>query len=177
MSGHNKWSKIKHKKAATDAKKSKEFGRLVREIKVAVKDASGNTDSPVVVAAVDKAKAANMPKDNIDRAIKSAQGGEAESLESVLYETYGPGGVAILVETITDNKNRTAPEIKKVLSDHGATLASPGSAAWAFEKTNNNWTAKQVIPLTDDEREKCIRLIEALEEHDDVQSVATNLSS
>lgn len=177
MSGHNKWSKIKHKKAATDAKKSKEFGRLVREIKVAVKDAGGNTDAPAVVAAVDKAKALNMPKDNIERAIKSAQGGEAESLESVLYETYGPGGVAILIETITDNKNRTGPEIKKILGDYDASLAGPGAAAWAFEHAGGTWVAKQTIPLTGDDLKKCERFVEALEDHDDVQSVVTNLSS
>jgi len=175
MSGHNKWSKIKHKKAATDAKKSKEFSRLVREIKVAVKDADGNAGSPGVVAAVNKAKTLNMPKDNIDRAIKSAQGGEDEQLESVLYETYGPGGVAILIETITDNKNRTGPEIKKILSGHEAALASPGSAAWAFENIGGDWRPKQTTPLPGNDKEKCTALIEALEEHDDVQGVVSNM--
>ena len=176
MSGHNKWSKIKHKKAATDAKKSKEFGRLVRDIKVAVIAAGGNESAAGVQLAIDRAKASNMPKNNIERAVKSAKGAEGESLESVLYETYGPAGVAIIVVALTDNKNRTAAEMKKLLGDHGAELAAPGSAAWAFENDGSAWLAKQTVELSVIDREKLHVLTRAIEKHDDVQYVTTNAS-
>jgi len=174
MSGHNKWSKIKHKKAATDAKKSKEFTRLVREIKVAVRDAGGEENASGVQLAVSRAKTANMPKDNIERAIKSAQGLGSENLTEALYESYGPGGVAILIETITDNTNRTAAEIKKLLSDSGLDLASPGSATWAFAKENGSWIPKQTVELSSQDSEKLDACIEKIEDNDDVQSIVTN---
>lgn len=177
MSGHNKWSKIKHKKAATDAKKSKEFGKLVRDIKVAVKEADGNADSPAVQLAIDRAKQANMPKDNIERAIKSAQGVGGADLSSALYEAYGPGGVALLIETMTDNTNRTSAEIKKILSKHSTDLAAPGSATWAFSFTNGAWTPQQTVPLTSDaEREALKDLCSDLEEHEEVGRVVTNIA-
>jgi len=174
MSGHNKWSKIKHKKAATDAKKSKEFSKLVRDIKVAVKEARGDEQSPSVQLAVARAKAANMPKENIARAIQSGQGGNEKELERVRYETYGPGGVAILIEAVTDNKNRTAAEIKKLLADHGSELAAPGSAAWAFEQTQDGWRAKQSIESVEKDAPALLGLVNSLEAHDDVVQVITN---
>jgi len=174
MSGHNKWSKIKHKKGVTDAKKSKEFGRLVRDIKVAVREAGGNTDAPAVRLSIEKAKSVNMPKDNIDRAIKSAQGSEGENLETALYETYGPGGTALLIETVTDNKNRTGAEIKKLLSDHGLELSAPGSALWIFEKKDGVWIVKQKIDITDEDKQKLETVLAALDAHDDVQRVTLN---
>lgn len=177
MSGHNKWSKIKHKKAATDAKKSKEFGRLVRDIKVALIDAGGNENATGVQLAIDRAKTANMPKNNIERAIKSAHSAGGENLESVLYETYGPAGVAVLIIAVTDNKNRTAAEIKKLLDSCGTALAAPGSATWAFENTSSVWQAKQTVDISESDNADLHKLTRALEEHSDVQYVTTNVES
>lgn len=176
MSGHNKWSKIKHKKAVTDAKKSKEFSKLVKLLKVEAKTAQGNIENPGLKSAIEKAKDANMPKDNIDRAIKSATGAGSETLESVTYETYGPGGVAVIVEAITDNKNRTAAEIKHLLSDKGLSLASPGSASWAFTKKDDGWEAQNTLSISEDDKTSLEKLIDALEEQEDVQNIFTNAS-
>jgi len=176
MSGHNKWSKIKHKKAITDAKKSKEFSRLVQLLKVESKKSGGNTESPGLKAVVDKAKAANMPKDNIRRAIKSATEAGSENLEEVVYEAYGPGGTAIMVEAITSNKNRTSAEIKHILSDRNLSLARPGSASWAFTKANSGWSPQSVADLSDKDKKDLSALVDALEEQEDVQSVHTNSS-
>src|SRR6185436_10478380 len=128
MSGHNKWAQIKHKKAITDSKKSKIFSKLVRYIATEAK-LSGGKDSPGLRAAIEKARKVNMPSENIEKAIKKAS--EGAKMEPILYETHGPGGVAILIETLTDNKNRTAPEIKFLLTEHGTSLGSIGSATWA----------------------------------------------
>ena len=133
MSGHSKWSKIKHKKAATDARKSKVFSKLVRYIAVEAKLAKGDRNSPGLRLAIDKARAANMPADNIDRAIDKASQSSA-ALEPVVYESYGPGGTAIVIEGYTDNRNRTAQEIKFILSKHGSALAVQNAAMWAFAK-------------------------------------------
>ena len=176
MSGHNKWSKIKHKKEASDAKKSKEFGRLVRDIKVAVRESGGNAEASAVRLAVERAKGINMPKENIERAIASGQGGVSGTLEAVRYEAYGPGGAALLIEVATDNKNRTGAEIKKILSDHGTTLAAPGAAAWAFEHSGDSWTVRQPLNLPETDVQQLRALVTALESHEDVERVTTNAS-
>jgi len=136
MSGHSKWSTIKRKKAAVDAKRGKIFTRLGREIETAARQGGGDLDANFSLRlAVDRAKAANMPKDNIERAIKRGTGEiAAEALDDVIYEAYASGGVAILVEVMTDNRNRTVAEIKHVLSKAGGSMAEPGSVAWQFEQ-------------------------------------------
>ncbi len=173
MSGHSKWAKVKHQKAVTDARKSKVFSKLVRFITVEAKKAKGDKSAPGLRAAIEKARAANMPADNIERAIAKASGTEGE-LESVTYESYGPGGVALVIQGYTDNRNRTAQEIKHLLSKHGATLATPGAALWAFTKTENGLEAATPIELTDTELESLAQLVDELEEHDDVNDVYTN---
>jgi YebC/PmpR family DNA-binding regulatory protein len=136
MSGHSKWASIKHKKALVDAKRGKVFTKFIREITVAAKTGGGDPASnPRLRLAVSSAKAANMPSDNIERAIKKGTGElESVSYEEVTYEGYGPQGVAVLVHCLTDNKNRTAAEIRNVFSKKKGNLAGTGSVAWIFEK-------------------------------------------
>ncbi|MEA2490731.1 MAG: hypothetical protein QOH21_2523 [Acidobacteriota bacterium] len=136
MSGHSKWSTIKHKKGAADAKRGKVFTRIIKEMTIAARLGGGDPDgNPRLRAAVVEAKASNMPKDNIDRAIKRGTG-EIEGViyEEVTYEGYGPGGVAIIVEALTDNGNRTTPEIRHTFEKHGGNLGTPGSVRFQFEK-------------------------------------------
>jgi YebC/PmpR family DNA-binding regulatory protein len=137
MSGHSKWSSIKHKKAAADAKRGKQFSKLARAIIVAARDGGGDVDgNPTLATAVQKAKEASMPKDNIQRAIDRGTGAsaDADAIETVLFEGYGPGGAAILVEALTDNRNRTTADVRLAFSKHGGSLGEPGSVAWIFEK-------------------------------------------
>jgi YebC/PmpR family DNA-binding regulatory protein len=136
MSGHSRWSTIKRKKGAADAKRGKVFTKLIREIATAARIGGGDPHSnPRLRLAVDKARAANMPKDNIERAIKKGLGGgDGAAFEEVVYEGYGPGGTAIYVETLTDNKNRTVGEVRHVLTKHGGNLGSNGCVAYLFEK-------------------------------------------
>lgn len=174
MSGHSKWSQIKHKKAVVDAKRSKEFSRLARLIAAESRLAGGDPSSPGVKALVDKAKAANMPKDNIERAIQKGAGGDASAYSFVTYELYGPGGVGIMIDAETDNTNRTVAELKHLVSKLGYELATPGSAAWAFSKTDGEWVATTTLPVADEDAEKLSALVDVLEAHDDVVSVSSN---
>jgi YebC/PmpR family DNA-binding regulatory protein len=137
MSGHSKWSSIKHKKGAADAKRGKLFSKLARAIIVAARDGGGDPEhNPTLATAIQKARDASMPKDNIQRAIDRGTGAGADSaaIESILYEGYGPGGVAILVEALTDNRNRAGAEVRFAFSSHGGSLGEPGSVAYLFEK-------------------------------------------
>lgn len=136
MSGHSKWSSIKHKKGAADAKRGRIFTRLIKEITVAARMGGGDPDgNPRLRTAIAAAKAENMPKDNIERAIKKGTGElEGVSYDEVTYEGYGPGGVAMLIECLTDNKNRTVADIKHIIDRHGGNLGEPGCVAWMFEK-------------------------------------------
>jgi YebC/PmpR family DNA-binding regulatory protein len=176
MSGHNKWSKIKNKKAVTDAQKSKIFGKLVRFITVESKKAKGDINAPGLRTAIEKAKEANVPSDNIERAIKKGSGGEGGEMEQITYEAYGPGGCALIIEALTENRNKAAQEIKHILSENGFELATPGSAAWAFEKQvgGSGWAPKNTMTISDEDGEKLDVLIEELEENDEVQEVFTN---
>ena len=136
MSGHSKWSSIKHKKGAADAKRGKLFTKLARAITVAARDGGGSVDAnPALGLAVQKARDASMPKDNIQRAIDrgTGEGADAAAIESVVYEGYGPGGAAILVEALTDNRNRTSAEIRHAFERNGGSLGEPGSVSWQFE--------------------------------------------
>lgn len=181
MSGHSKWSQIRHKKAITDAKKGNLFSKMVREITIAAKTGDPTPDANIrLKAAIERARAIGLPKDNIDRAVAKAAGqGESANLFEFLYEATASGGIAILIEGITDNKNRTINEIKHLLSTHDARLADPGSLLWNFEKV---WTAnsghdyKPRSPLVLTELPSSLEiLLEVLSEHDDVQKVYTNL--
>jgi YebC/PmpR family DNA-binding regulatory protein len=174
MAGHNKFSKIKHIKAKNDAQKSKQFGKLVRLITVEAKKAKGILSSPGLAAAIEKARGENMPNDTIDRAIKKATTDNSADMESITYEAYGPGGVAILIEALTDNRNKAAQEIKAILARHEIALASPGSASWAFAKEGGSWNPTTLTPVGEAETESLLKLVEELEENDEVQEVFTN---
>jgi len=176
MSGHNKWSQIKQKKGVTDAKKSKIFSKLVRYINVEAK-LSGGKDSPGLRAAIGKARKVNMSNDVIERAVKKASESSAQ-IDSITYEAYGPGGVGIMIETLTDSKNRTVQDIKHILVKNNFELASIGSVAWSFlkEKTSEGmiWKPNMFIPVSDTDLELLDKLVDELEELDDVQDVYTN---
>lgn len=236
MSGHSKWSTIKRKKAVIDAKRGKIFTKLIKEITVAARTAGGDPDTnPRLRLAVDNAKSVNMPQDNIERAIKKATG-ELEGVNyiEITYEGYGPSGVAILVESVTDNKNRTVAEVRHIFSKCGGSMGESGSVAWMFErkgvitlpsqgKTEDDifeiileagaddliteedffevttslesfetvrkslvdtgldvdnaslqWIAKNTTPVNGEVAEKVIKLIDMMEDSDDIQSVYTN---
>lgn len=236
MSGHSKWATIKRKKAAVDAKRGKLFTKLIKEITISAREGGSDIGSnPRLRLAVDNAKSANMPQDNIDRAIKKAAGElEGVSYVELNYEGYGPAGVAILVESVTDNKNRTVADIRHLFNKYGGSLGETGSVAWMFDRKGQitlpnqgkteeeifelileegaedlqteedfyqvitslesfesvrktlieknvqienaalEWIAKNNILLKGEDAEKVIKLIEALEDCDDVQNVYSN---
>jgi YebC/PmpR family DNA-binding regulatory protein len=237
MSGHSKWHTIKHKKGAADAKRGQMFTKLIKEISISARLGGGDPEAnPRLRTVILKAKAANMPKDNIDRAIKKGTGElEGVSYEEILYEAYGPGGVAILIDILTDNKNRAAAEIRNLLNKGGGNLGSSNSVAYLFKRKGviNYDPAKYkeddilavaidagaedvssdadsievttspedfeavvkaleakgfahsmaeivrvadtTVTLDNDKTQKALKLVEHLEDHEDVQSVATNL--
>ncbi|MGD2109707.1 MAG: YebC/PmpR family DNA-binding transcriptional regulator [Phycisphaerae bacterium] len=235
MSGHSKWSTIKHKKAALDAKRGKNWSKLARAITIAAKGGGKPEDNPRLRLAIDKAKSDNMPKDTIEKAIKKGTGElEGESYEEMLYEGYGPGGVAVMCRVVTDNRNRTSAEIKKVFERAGGNLGQPNCVAFQFkqrgvivvesdkateeqmmelaleagaddvstsefihevmtspeayetvkkaieeaeiaiESADISMVADNLISLDLDRAKKVLRLIDALEDHDDVDAVYTN---
>jgi YebC/PmpR family DNA-binding regulatory protein len=137
MAGHSKWAGIKHKKAIVDSRRGKLFTKLARAITVAAKEGGGDVEgNPALSLAVQKARDASMPKDNIERAIAkgTGEGADADQLEAVMYEGYGPGGVAVLVEALTDNRNRTGSEVRHIFAKNGGNLGEPGSVAYLFDK-------------------------------------------
>ena len=236
MSGHSKWATIRRKKGALDAKRGKIFTRLIREITIAARQAGGDPEgNPRLRLAIDNAKAANMPADNIERAIKKATGElEGSQITELTYEGYGPGGVALLVEVATDNKNRTVAEVRHLFGKNGGNMGETGSVAWMFERkgmitvkrenksedemmeiileagaedltteeeffevttllesfeptrkalldkklnvehSSLQWIAKNHVPVKGEEAEKVMKLVEGIEESDDVQNVFTN---
>ncbi|MEJ5351575.1 MAG: YebC/PmpR family DNA-binding transcriptional regulator [Melioribacteraceae bacterium] len=236
MSGHSKWATIKRKKAALDAKKGKLFTKLIKEITIAARHGGGDPEgNPRLRLAIDNAKAANMPAENIERAIKKATGElEGATYYEVIYEGYGPGGVALMVEAATDNKNRTVAEIRHIFSRNGGSLGESNSVAWMFERkgiitvkregksedemleiileagaddlqteeeffevttslesfdkvrkalaekkltienASLQWVAKNNVSVNGEDAEKLMKLIESLEDCDDVQNVYSN---
>lgn len=236
MSGHSKWATIKRKKAALDAKRGKIFTRLIKEITIAARHGGGDPDgNPRLRLAIDNAKSANMPADNIDRAIKKATGElEGTAFHEVMYEGYGPGGIAILIEAATDNKNRTFNEVRHTFTKNNCALGEVNSVAWMFEhkgiisvkregrpedemmeiiidanaddlhtdeeyfevvttlesfesarkyllgkklnieNASLQWVAKNLVEIRGEDSEKLMRLVETIEECDDVQDVFTN---
>lgn len=181
MSGHNKWSQIKHKKAITDSKRSKIFGKFSKLIVLEAKKAAGNLSSPGLRAVIERARKENMTNDVIDRAVKKGAGGDAGNMEAVLYEAYGPGGCALIIDGLTDNKNRTVAEIKHIFSKRGLSLAGQGAAVWAFTKTSaepgktaEGYEPQTTVPLSEEDGQALADLLEELDEHEDVQEVYTN---
>lgn len=178
MSGHNKWAQIKRQKGKTDAQKSKAFSKFSRLITAEAKKSGGgkagaDRNSPALKAIIERARAINMPNDSIERAIKKSTE-QAATMESAIYEAYGPGGCALIIDTLTDNKNKVSQEIKHILSKNSFALAGMGAASWAFEKTADGWIPKTTIILGGEDIQKLDVLITELEEDDDVQAVYTN---
>ncbi len=174
MSGHNKWAQIKRQKGANDAGKAVVWGKLGKRIAVESKKADGDVNSPTLRMLIETAKKANMPKDTIDRAVAKGISADAASLESITYETYGPGGAAIIIEVLTDSRNRAAQELKHLLTENGLALAAPGSALWAFEKTAEGWAPKTTVPLSEADHAKLVEVLEKIDAYDDVEEVYTN---
>ncbi len=175
MSGHNKWSQIQRQKGINDAKKSQVFGKISKEISLAARKGADPNMNSELRKAIEKAKGANMPKDNIGRAVEKGSGGASGGLEAVRYEAYGPGGVAIIIDAITDNKNRTVAEIKHLLSKNGGTFAGTGAAVWAFEASETEGlTPKTTIPSNESDENQLHRLLDALDDNDDIQNLYTN---
>ena len=164
MSGHSKWSTIKHKKAATDKKRGKIFTRLAKEITIAAREGGGDAEfNSRLSLAIEKAKAENMPKENIERSLKRGTGElEGGALEEIMYEAYGPHGVGVLIETVTDNRNRSIADIRHIVSKNGGNMAEAGSVAWQF-------TRKGYISITDKVNDDEVFLVAAEAGADDVQ--------
>ncbi len=199
MAGHSHWAGIKRKKEITDKKRGQIFSKLLKAISIVAKTEPNPQFNPILRAAIDKAKESQVPQDNIDRAIKRASEA-AENLEELLIEAYGPEGAAILIEAITDSRNRTVSEVKKILKDHKAKWADQGSVLWAFAQNadqrrttqadgevgadlrrnfissgESNWYSKFPQQISEEGKQKLEQLIEALDDHDDVQAVITNI--
>lgn len=179
MSGHNKWSQIKHQKGAVDQKRGKIFSKLLNTISIAARPDPNPQFNPKLRSAIQKARDLNVPNENIERAIKKISE-PGHVLEELVLETYGPSGSALVIEAITDSRNRTVAEIKKIISDCEGRWAEPGSVTWAFEKNHTEegteWYAKFPQTLEPNELEKLKIFIEKLESHDDVQKVSTNIA-
>jgi YebC/PmpR family DNA-binding regulatory protein len=175
MSGHSHWAGIKHQKETADQKRGQLFSKLLRAIAVAARNEPNPDFNPRLRAAIEKAKENKVPTENIERAIKHASGVGA-NLEELILEAYGPGGTAILIEALTDNKNRLVGEIKKILNENYGKWAEPGSVRWAFEllTKEKSWQAKFSQQISEEEKIRLAALVEALEEHNDVQKVYTN---
>ncbi len=182
MAGHSKWHNIKNKKEATDAKKGKIFGQLSKQIRIAVKEGGSDNPqfNPTLRVVLDKAKAANMPKENIQKAIDKGMGrsSDGSTFQEITYEAFGPGGVPLLIMVVTDNLNRAGGEVKHVLSRHNGSIGSPGSAMYMFTRGEDQ-SYQPTMPLTvrNDDSAKLDVLIAALEEIEDVEEVISALQS
>lgn len=176
MSGHSKWSNIKNKKAANDAAKGSVFTKMAKGITIAVKKGGGVGDPDQNFSlrlAIDKARAVNMPKENIDRAIDKGLGREGDELKELLIEGFGPGGFAIIIEAVTDSSNRTVAEIRCLLEKHGGRMGEPGSVSYMFEKNENGYKPKYLMPVSD--MEQAMVFLDCIREYEDVQEVYANL--
>ena len=176
MSGHSKWSTIKHKKALTDAKKSKVFSKVTSLITIAARKGNDPDKNPSLRTAIEKAHEVNVPKENIERAIKRGTGEIAGvRLEELSYGAFGPGGVAILITAITDNKNRTLAEIKKILQEHNAKFAELNSIQWMFHREGADWISNNPIKIGDENIKKELEaLYDALDEQQDINEIYDN---
>ncbi len=184
MSGHSHAKTIKRAKDTSDKKRGQAFSKIARLISVAAKEKGSNPETnPKLRIAMEAARSVNMPKDNIDRAIKrgTGEGISTEGLEEVIFEAYGPGGIAVIIEGITDNKNRTLGEIKRILNQCGAKMVGEGGVRWMFERKlrepgSLEWKPKQKIEVSARDKEGCEKLFEALEENEAVQEIYSNLN-
>lgn len=174
MSGHNRWTQIKHQKGAADQKRGQLFSKLLKAISIAAKTDPSPQFNPRLRSAIAKAKSNNLPQENIDRAINKAS--EAKNLEDLIIEAYGPEGTAIIIEAVTDNKNRALSEIKHLISNYAAKIAEPGSVLWAFEKQDSEWKPKFPQAVSVATKEKIRGLIKELNEYEDVQKVVVNIN-
>lgn len=172
MSGHNKWTQIKHKKAITDGKKSKIFSKIVRLISITAKENPDPKTNNKLQNAILKAREVNMPKENIDRAIKKSA---EEKYEELVIEGWTPFGIALIIEALTDNKNRTITAIKRILSEHNAKIGTSGSVKWMFEYKNGEYLPKNLITLNEEQKKELEKLFEALDEDEDVKEIYSNL--
>ena len=172
MSGHNKWAQIKHKKEMTDKKRGQIFSKLLRLISIAAKEELNPEFNPKLRSAIEKAKENGVPQENIQRAVNKSK--DSENLEGLLIEAYGPEGIAILITATTDSRNRAVAEIKKILNDYGGKWADPGSVMWAFEKSSDGYIAKFPQEITPTVEEKLEKLVESLDDHDDVNEIFTS---
>ena len=172
MSGHNKWSQIKNKKGANDQKKAKIFGKILKAISVAARDNKDPESNPRLRSLIEKGRGFEVPNDNIERAINKSS--EGKVFDEVIYEAYGPEKVAIIIKTLTDNKNRTFADLKKVLQENNAKLADQGSVLWAFK--SENWEFVPLYPqkISDEGNKVLEKIIEELENLDDVSEVVTS---
>ncbi len=181
MSGHSHWAGIKHKKEATDQKRGQVFSKLLAAISAAARAEPNPEFNPRLRTAIEKAREAHVPTENIERAVKhAAEAGQ--NLEELVFEAYGPGGTAIIIETISDNKNRTVQEIKKILNELGGKWAESGSVRWAFDSSpsagkGEEWHAKFPQELGEEDKNKLRALVEALENQNDVQKIYTNAAN
>ncbi len=173
MSGHSKWSQIKHKKGVSDQKKGQLFSKLAKKISIAAKEGSDPSANFKLQSVIDEARSHNMPKENIERAVKRATDKDAASLKEVVIQAMGPGGIAFIVEGITDNSNRTMNEVRIILSRNDVKVVPEGSLNWMFDKDKN-----PIMPMEiSDENiiSKIDKVLEELDNNDDVENVYTNL--
>lgn len=181
MAGHSKWNNIKNRKGAADSKRANVFAQLSKQIRIAVKEGKSDNPqfNPTLRLALDKARAANMPKDKIQRAIDRGMGKGAAgaNVQEVTYEAFGPGGVALLIQAVTDNLNRTGGEIRFILSRNGGSMAGPGAAKYMFQRSSDGqgYEPTMALEVSEDDAESLLTLIESLEEHDDVEEVFSNV--
>jgi transcriptional/translational regulatory protein YebC/TACO1 len=180
MSGSNRWSKIKRKKKKNDKKRSKKFSKLVKKIEHEAKRCDGDRDDPGLKQAIDEAKEADMPKDNIEDAIERATT-ESEGAKEITYEAYGPDGCQLVIEAETDNRNKSAAEVRHILDERGYDLAEPNAVVWAFEKNHDDdgyreWTPTSTMELSDDSKQELEKVIDELEDNPEVRKVFTNVS-
>jgi YebC/PmpR family DNA-binding regulatory protein len=177
MSGHSHWAGIKHRKGINDAKRAGIFTKLAKPIVIAAREGGGNPDDNFKLRlAVDKAKEFNMPKENIDRAIKRGTGEiKGEEISEIIYEAFGPGGIMMIIKTLTDNKNRTVSEIKAILGKFGGKLGGQGSVRWNFDFLDSQYKPKNVMSIDEKTKINYEKLIEQLNDQDDVEEIYDNL--
>lgn len=178
MSGHSHWAGIKHKKAISDAKRANIFTKFGRLITIAAREGGGSPDSNLKLKlAIDQARSVNMPKENIERAIKRGTGElkDQAEIQEIIYEVFGPGGIMMIIKTLTDNKNRTVSEIKAILGKFGGKMGGAGSVMWNFEISEAEYKPKNTLGADAGIKAQYERLLEALDEQDDVQEIFDNL--
>lgn len=174
MAGHSHWAGIKHKKALTDAKRSKSFSKLLKAVSAAAKSEPNPDFNPRLRTAVQKAREAQVPADTVQRSIDKASA-DAADLEELTFEAYGPGGVALVIEATTDNRNRAIAEVKSAIAKNGGKIAAQGSVLWSFEKAEDGgWSARFPQEVSETDAASLGALVDALEELEDVQEVTTS---